>query len=151
MGCSKINYTMSLFVTKKLFNTMKTLKSLIWLSALSCLLLSCEEETVYSVDPALNPFVDSFYQEASTRGKTLQKSNLLVQFRTSVQAYTSIENGEGQKAIYFNQSAFNDFKNSGNDFLIEAEVYKAMAPILVGKNLTEYTQSNKQAKLDELF
>lgn len=116
---------------------------------------SCEEEKVYKVDPALQPYVDSFYQEASDRGKTLPKDNLIVGLTTAVQAYTSVGNGDGQKYIHFNENAFGYL----SEIQIEYHLYEAMAPIFLGKSIRpilndmelNYTEDSREQILDRLF
>jgi hypothetical protein len=140
------------------------MKTILLLLAFVVLFSSCEEETVYKVDTELQPYVDSFYQEASDRGKNFSKDNLIVALRNDVQAYTNIGNGEGQKYIYFSQSAFNTL--SANQ--IEYEIFSGLSVIYLGKNLeaaikgmpefedaeygqSVYSEDTREEILDELF
>lgn len=127
-------------------------------------LFSCSEETVYKVDAELQPYVESFYAEAGERGHTLQKDNLLVVMKASVQAHTNVGNGGGQKYIYFSEASFGYLSEDQ----IEFEMYAGLAPILLGKSLSGsikempeysdveyaqavYTQDSREEILNRLF
>jgi hypothetical protein len=129
-------------------NNMKTLRNILLLLAFVSVFTACSEDvTTYQVDAELQSYVDSFYTEASSRGVTLPKNNLIVKLSPTVQAYTKVDAGDGQRAVYFNETAYGYL----TDFMIESEMYKALAAALLNKNLYEYTPSGKAAQLDDLF
>lgn len=131
------------------------MKTILLLLAFVVVFSSCEEETVYKVDTELQPYVDSFYQEAGDRGKNFSKDNLIVTLRTDVQAYTNMGNGDGQKYIYFNESAFGYLE----EIQIEYELYKDLSAIFLGKNIkpildemeVQYSEDTREEILDKLF
>jgi hypothetical protein len=70
---------------------------------LAIVAISCEEdtETSYSVDPALQSYVDTFIAEAGERGATIEAKNLIVKYGDA-QAMVRADILKGQRYILVN-------------------------------------------------
>lgn len=86
---------------------------------------ACQEEnkTIYSVDPTLSPYVDTFYTEASERGVTIPQ-NLIAEFKP-VQAIAKGETRQDQNYLYVDKAMFDGF----NETQREAQIVYQLAGI----------------------
>lgn len=68
---------------------------------------ACQEENeiVYSVDPALAPYVETFYAEVAERGEVIPK-NLIAEFSQNIQGITKGDRMHGQNYLYVNEVMF---------------------------------------------
>lgn len=82
-----------------------------------------ENEVIYSVDPALAQYVETFYSEAAERGVTIPK-NLVAEFG-EVQAIAKGETTHGQNYLSVSKAMFDGF----NDSQREAQIVYQLAGI----------------------
>lgn len=139
---------------------MKTIIKTILL--LTVFAFACDnEDTVFSVDPELSEYVDSFFQEATDRGKSIARTNLTVSLR-DIEDTTELGvdySNNGQRYIYFNQQVFNSLNSAGDKIAIEYELYKRLSVNYLDKSIyqvvqdmgVEYTVDTREDVLEELF
>lgn len=123
------------------------------------LILSCSEDDVrYSVDPALDAYVNTFISEAQERGVTIPKNNLIAEL-TDFKAQ-SIANGSidgDQKFLYVHKGLFEYGTSSGKTALIEYSIFDALGGLFVSNsvNLGDLTKIestySREAYFDELI
>lgn len=132
---------------------------------LSCLLVivSCTDDNgpIYAVDPELTEYVDSFFQEAIDRGKSIARTNLTVSLR-DIEDTTELGvdySNNGQRYIYFSRKVFNNLNSAGDKISIEYELYKRLSVNYLDKSIyqvvtdmnVEYSSDTREAVLNELF
>lgn len=132
--------------------------------ALLIFFASCNEEneTIYSVDPALESYVSAFYTEAAERGVTIPR-NLIAELK-AIQGISHAQTDYEQNKLYFNDTMFANFKAAGVEPLIEAHVFYRLGGLLLHREISEdlsfmnpafmfepYNSENKEAMLDRLF
>lgn len=114
--------------------------AIVLLMAFAC---TDENEIVYSVDPALESYVDTFYQEASERGLTLPK-NLIAEVSFKAQAIANGSIDRGQKYVYVSESIP---MNSG----MERYIFNALGEVFVHNKVTVSGVYDREAFFNELF
>jgi hypothetical protein len=139
---------------------MKTLIKTVLL--LTVFTFACEDnDTVFSVDPELSEYVDSFFQEASDRRSEIQKTNLTVTLE-DIEDTTALGidySNNGQRYIHFNRQVFNRLNSAGDKITIEYELYKRLSVRYLDKSLyqvvqkmgVEYAVDTREDVLEELF
>ncbi len=71
------------------------------------LLLGCQQETQYRVDPMIKPYLENFYEIASSHGINFDRSNLVIitEYGLNSQLHyvglTTIQSNGGQRQIEF--------------------------------------------------
>lgn len=90
-------------------------------------LVSCteENEAVYSVDPSLAPYVDTFYSNNPGVPRNLIAE--LNDFKT--QAISKGETTQGQNYLYFSETLFNSFTASGMQSEIQEHVDRRLLEV----------------------
>lgn len=143
------------------------MKNFIVTIAIVIILAGCQEEneTVYSIDSALDPYVSTFYAEAAERGVVIPK-NLIGEIKlgqSMVETYTQ----HNQNYLYFQPTSFDYYIKRNEERFIEAHVYNRLgglflkrSPILAEDSLSfmnpkirfgGYDPVNKEILFDELF
>jgi hypothetical protein len=111
---------------------------------LSIFAFACsEEETTYSVDPALQTYIDTFVAESAERGVTIPKENLIVQFGPSQSVASVAFRGE-QRYLYVSQAI--------TDPAREYSIFNALGEIYVqNKVVVNAATYNRESFFDELI
>lgn len=130
------------------------------MAAISC---SDENETTYSVTPELSTYVDSFFAEASLRGKDLPKQNLIASLNSGCQAITEISKDDEQWVLKFDKEMFEAMAGNPNN-KVESMIFHELGRIILKRELTTgasimngfvkvngYSNTERSALLDELF
>lgn len=135
---------------------------------LFCLLVlvatACNEdnEIVYSVDPELQPYVNTFYTEAAERNVVIPK-NLIAEIK-AVQSAAQVDTQYGQNYLYFDPINLDYYVQNAGERFIEAHIYNRLGGLFLKRSpSTEYSFMNpevryggynpddKEALFDELF
>lgn len=130
-----------------------------------CLLIlvifsACSEdvEMVYSVDPNLQPYVDTFYSEASERGVVIEK-NLVAEIDVNIQSISTGDRSMDQNIVRVSPIFLGlDTRQQ------EAHIYYRMAQVFLRVDIDKgesfanpdfmfkpYNPVNKEAMFDNLF
>ena len=109
-----------------------------------------ENEVRYSVDPQLQPYVDTFYNEAAERGVVIPK-NLVAELNEVVQGISTAEIDNGQYYLHFNATMFDGFKAAGVESQIEANIYGKLAEVFRKKSFMTKVATDKESYFDEVF
>jgi hypothetical protein len=126
-----------------------------------CALTACEDnETAYSVSPELTPYVDEFYNQAETHGKSLPKNNLIANLNSSCQSITQISKDDEQWTLEFDKEIFQGMPQTN----IEAYIFHELGRIVLKRELSSefsimnpnikvngFAVSDRETLLDELF
>lgn len=139
-------------------------------------LMSCDRETEYSVTPELQPYIDSFYREAESRGVTVQRTNLIVRLadlskeKGNIKGRTIRDYGtfsDHQITIYIDQGYYDACTTKGYQHCLESVVFHECGHAFFGRkhiegesimnNWITHTcwrngnQEVRKALIDELF
>lgn len=128
---------------------------LIFLAALG----ACQEEnsTIYSVDPALSPYVDTFYAEAAERG-VIPPRNLIAEFK-GIQAGVEVDMRGDQNYLFVHPTTFERMGAGA----LEVQIYSRLGGLFLKRSTSEdysfmnpdiyaaYNPADKEALFDELF
>lgn len=140
------------------------MKNVLFALVIFSTLIACEEENVtrYSVDPRIDSYVTTFYDEAAERLITVDR-NLVAEFK-DIQGISKAETTHDQNYLYFNPMMFDGFKDEGLEAQIEAHVFYRLGGLLLKKDISEgvsfmnpdymftpYNEVNKEAMFDNLF
>ena len=121
---------------------------------------ACQEdnEVIYSVDPALATYVDTFYAEASERGVAIEK-NLVAEIDANIQSISTSTKNMDQNIIKVSP-IFQGLDTRQR----EAHIYYRMAQVFLHIDIDEgesfanpdymfqpYNPINKEAMFDNLF
>lgn len=140
------------------------MKNYLLLTACILFLASCQEdnETIYSVDHNLKPYVSTFYDEAAERGVTIPQ-NLIAELKGG-QAISGVDTRHEQNYLYFDPATFATYYNENREPQIEAHVYYRLGQLFLKKDISEgesfmnpdfmfepYNPASKEAMFDALF
>ena len=92
-------------------------------------LVSCTEdnEAVYSVDPSLAPYVDTFYSNNPGVPR-----NLIAELNDfKPQSISKAETNQGQNYLYFSETLFNSFNAAGMQSEIQDHVDRRLAEVFM--------------------
>lgn len=116
------------------------------------LILSCSEDDVrYSVDPALETYVNTFISEAQERGVTIPKDNLIAELTDfKSQAVANATTDGDQKYLYVHKGLFDHGTATGYTALVEYNIFNALGEIFVNKKAV-VIQYEREAFFDQLL
>jgi len=131
---------------------------LFWLLTAGCQQPFGEE---YVVEQELQPYVESFHQEASARGRIILEENLIMIIKDDL-GYRGLSLWRsGQRLIYIDREYYNYHKQEHD--VIEFVVFHEMGHAFLGREHTDnynsimnikrvdYSLSTRKELLDELF
>lgn len=125
---------------------------------------SCsDDEPTHSVSPELSTYVDSFYAEASLRGKELPKQNLIASLNSGCQSIIEISKDGDQWVLKFDKEMFEAMSGNPNN-KVESMIFHELGRIVLKRELTPgasimngfvkvsgYSNAERASLLDELF
>lgn len=98
-----------------------------FLISLIIIITACNEdgEVIYSVDPFLAPYIDTFYSNNPGVPR-----NLIAELNDAkTQAISKAETNQGQNYLYFSETLFNSFTASGMKSEIQENVDRRLAEV----------------------
>lgn len=129
-------------------------------------IVSCDDSNpTFTIEAELSDYVNSFYQEAQLRGKTLPQDNLIAQLDSNCQGMIEAHKDNDQWILKLDREIFTSMEQHGNpNNKIESMIFHELGRIILKRDLSKaysimngdvkingYPTSDRQQLLDELF